>query len=196
MPKPEIHNPFFYHRGRRFEAIIGKTGKYHHIFGATGGFQIESAGNIKPLLHQLLTLDTTDPILAGILPNLPRLPIFYGFHYESGRLEYDLPSPDTIRITELKPKYNLNWPYENYPESFPSQPFTITEPEPCELATFKAEVWQGIDDKYADHFVAIIPPSDSYQVDLWRPGRNLDDIHLKFFFNPQTQHAVIYNECD
>ena len=92
-PEPEIHNPFFFYRGHRFEAVIGVGGKYQHAFGAVGGFTVHGQPQGKRGLHQLLTLDTSDPVLAGIFPALPRLPLFYGFHYKSGGVSISVQTP-------------------------------------------------------------------------------------------------------
>jgi hypothetical protein len=117
----EIHNPFFFYRGRQFEAVIGRRNEYQHAFGAVGGFTVRGRPEGQRGLHQLLTLDTRDPALAGIFSGLPRLPLFYGFHYEEGLVEYQITDPSTISITELDAtSYEVHWPYPDYPAAFPS----------------------------------------------------------------------------
>lgn len=195
--KPEIHNPFFFYRGHRFEGVVGIRNEFQHTFGASGGFTVNGQPVGKRGLHQLLTLDTGDPVLTGIFSDIPRLPLFYGFHYESGLVEYRLTDTSTIAITSLdESSYDVQWPYEGYPETFPVHSLTLTPPTPCDLATFERDVWQGIDRHFADCFIAIIPPSDAYGVNLWRPRNNLDSIHVKCFVNPTSKEVVIYNECD
>jgi hypothetical protein len=197
---PEIHNPFFFWRGYRFEAVVGKQSKYHHSFGAVGGFKVLGQPPGKRGLHQILTLDLRDPALAAlgaVLQGISRLPIFYGFYYESGTVEYVLTKDGVISISELdKTTYDIHWPYDDYPASFPVQPITLTSPVPCDLATFAREVWQGIKPRFSDHFIAIIPPSDAYGVNLWHPENNCDFIHVKSFFDPISRQTVVYNECD
>jgi hypothetical protein len=78
----------------------------------------------------------------------------------------------------------------------PVHPFILTEPTECDLATFERRVWQHIDRRFAEHFIAIIPPSDAYDVNLWEEEGNCDHIHIKCFVDPATNRAVIYNECD
>lgn len=197
MANRDIHNPFFFYRGRRFEAVIGTSDDYRHAFGNVGGFTVRGVPPGKRGPHQLLTLDTRDPVLAGIFPDLPLLPLFYSFHYEDGTVKYELTDPTTISITELSDQdYDVNWPYTGYPEVFPVQSFTLTEPTECDLESFEKEVWQGIDRRWAEHFIAIIPPSDTYGVNLWDKNSNCDFVHVKCFIEPGTGRAVIYNECD
>ena len=197
LPEPEIHNPFFFYRGRRFEAVIGTRGKYQHSFGAVGGFAVHGQPQDQRGLHQLLTLDTSDPVLAGIFSGLPLLPLFYGFHYESGGVEYRLTDATTIAITKLDAtSYDEHWPYAGYPATFPVQPFTLTEPKRCSLKTFGRDVWQDVERRFANHFIAIIPSSDAYHVNLWHDDNNFDDIHIKCFVDPATRQVVVYNECD
>jgi hypothetical protein len=196
MPNPEIHNPFFFFRGRRFEAVIGTRNEYRHAFGAVGGFRVNGQPKRKRGLHQLLTLDTRDPVLAGIFSDLPLLPIFYGFHYESGIVEYQITDASTVSITQLdESSYDVDWPYEGYPAAFPVHPFTLTQPTECDLATFERDVSQHVHRRWADHFIAIIPPSDAYGVNLWHEDNNFDHIHVKCFVDPATRRAVIENEC-
>ena len=197
MPQPEIHNPFFFYRGRRFEAVIGARNEFQHAFGAVGGFTVHGQPKGKRGLHQLLTLDTRDPALAGIFSGVPLLPLFYGFHYESGLVEYQVTDATTVNITKLdETSYDVLWPYEGYPAAFPVHPFTLTQPTQCDLDTFERAVWQHIDRRFADQFIAIVPPSDAYEVNLWHDASNFDDIHVKCFVDPATKRAVIYNECD
>lgn len=197
MPRQDIHNPFFYFRGQRFEAVIGTSGEYDHWFGSAGDFKVNGQPKGKRGIHQLMTLDLRDPIISNIFSGIDRLPLFYGFHYESGHLEYAIADSRSITITDLdESSYSIDWPYPEYPAEFPVIPFTLTSPSRCSLETFEEDVWQHVDRRFADHFIAIIPPSDAYGVNLWDKKSNCDFVHVKCFIDPSSNHAVVYNECD
>ena len=197
----EIHNPFFYFQGRRFEAIVGNRGPYGHFFGGETAVTIENQPEDFRGIHRVLTLDLHDPILSPIFPGLERLILFHGFEYDPADCEYFMEDSNRIKISKFDAKYySANWPYVNYPVFFPSVPFVLTEPTACTLGEFSKRVWQGVKQRFENEFVAIVPPSDAYGVNLWHDksawNPNFDHIHVKFFVNPLTRRVETYNECD
>lgn len=190
------NNPFFFYAGYRFEANIGRQGAYHHWFGDTGNFKILNPPK-KGSIHQLLELDLNDPTLSPIKKTLEKLPLYYSFQFEEGLLEYTVNSNGAIEITKLDiESFDLEWPYEGYPNSFGKKPISLTAPKESTLEDFQEDVWQWIDPEEKEKFIAVVPPSSLYGVNLWEEDSNFDHIHVKFFFNPETNSVRVYNECD
>lgn len=187
--------PFFFYRNRRFRAQIGKTGPFTHRFGHAFDLHIHGALRVGQV-HQLLSLDLADPILALELAGLSRLPLVYGFQFEEGALEYDLINDNEIRVKSLdEESFCENWPYPHYPSKFTALPFSLGPAEDCTLTKFAEEVWQGIPEDDHDKFICIVPPSSRYGVHLWEES-DFDHIHIKFFVDLTKKHVKVYNECD
>ncbi len=191
-----MNHPFFFHANKRFEALVGRSGPFEHWFGDSGLSKIVNPPKIGAV-QQLLDLDLSDPRLGIANPSIRRLPLFYGFQFEDGFMEYEVLGDCSIRILKLDESSFYNtWPYANYPANFPKLPLDITDPESSTIETFQQDVWQWIDPKESGKFIAIVPPSSLYGVHLWQEDSDFDDVHVKFFFDPVTNHVRIYNECD
>lgn len=194
--KPAPNQPFFFFQNRRFEVQIGMVSQFAHFFGHAENLTIQKRP-LKGSLHQLVNLDLRDPELGVKIAGLTRLPLLYCFQFETGLLEYDILANDQIRITHLDEEgFGEEWPYENYPEYFPKQPFAIGNQADSSLEAFGRDVWQGVEGKEKDKFICIVPPSPLYQVHLWDEDSDFDHIHVKFFVDASTRHVTVYNECD
>lgn len=188
--------PFFFFGNHRFSAEIGKSGEFDHFVGHSDELAIQRRP-AKGTLHQLVSLDLRDPKLGLAVAGLSRLPLLYGFQFESGRLEYDVLADNQIRITHLdEDSFQDDWPYPDYPTTFPKIDFSLTNPEQSSLESFAGDVWQGIRESDRDKFICIVPPSPLFNAHLWRPEDHGDDIHVKIFFDPLKRQVVAYNECD
>ena len=188
--------PFFFSQDHRFNAEIGKAEEFDHFVGHSDDLTIQRRLQ-KGTLHQLVNLDLRDPKLGLTVAGLSRLPILYGFQFESGRLEYDVLADNQIRVTHLdEDSFQDDWPYPGYPRLFPKISFSLTNPEESSLESFAENVWQGIRASERDKFICIVPPSPLFEAHLWRPEDHDDDVHVKVFFDPSNRHVVAYNECD
>jgi hypothetical protein len=190
------NKPFFYYAQTSFEGQVGQKGNFDHWFGHTGTFKIVNPPS-KGKLHQVLELDLKDPAFSFIKCGLDKLPLLYCFQFEDGCLEYDILPDRKIRITKLdEDSYDREWPYEGYPKRFKKIPLKISDPNETTIEEFRTKVWQGITPEESAKFIAVVPPSSLYNFNLWEEDSNFDHIHVKFFFDPNTNSVKVSNACD
>lgn len=109
--------------------MVGVVSKYKHRVGGLSAWSGQvPAGGTKPI-HLIMTLDLSDPSVPFSQPGIRELPLFHPFVYDGSRISYRVVGEHAIEIVK-QPERNAtdNFPFENYPDSFPSQPVALSEP--------------------------------------------------------------------
>ena len=101
-------------------------GSFRHRFGGSSAHRgVVPCGNSQPL-HLLYTFDTTDPLFPVRLPNARFLPFYYCFPYNAGGVGYRVVSDEEIEILYMETtRVESDFPYENYPDTFPETPISL-----------------------------------------------------------------------
>ena len=210
LPAEQMNGPVVVSRGSVRVADFS-TGAGPHVFGGPFGLTLQPAQTnpvkriagivrslvgVRPLLHRVLTLDLTDPILRLHIDGLSRLPLVYGFVYDGCRLKYRVTADDAIELLEMNRQARAaDWPYADYPEAFAARPFTLKNDGEIEPAQVSERTWQGINEiDPSTGIVAIVPPSSQYGVSLWGDG---DDelVQVVFEIDPASRTVTAYNQC-
>ncbi len=191
--KPKLLVPFFYYKQRRFEAKINHTGEFEHFFGHSDDVLISNPSQKR--LNQVMNLDVRDPKLGFTIDGLTRLPLFFCFQFEFGRVEYRVTGENEVKLIEVTgSNFSDDRPYPGFPDEFPRIPMALSSSSPCQLNHFDADVsllFSGNDTK---DFVCIVPPSPLYGVNFWNGAPKFHATHLKFLFDIKNMHVMAYNE--
>jgi hypothetical protein len=97
--------------------------EFGHSFGGEARSHRLKFTNARRSLHLLYRLNLRDERLGIELPGIDWLPLVYCFNYAAydTTLIYRMVSPTEIElIAPLEAKFDRNFPYENYPASFPA----------------------------------------------------------------------------
>jgi len=107
-------------------AVPNATGVFRHRFGGSPTHRgIVPRNNSQPL-HLLYTFDTIDPLFPVRLPNARFLPLYYCFPYNAGGVGYRIVSDEEIEILYMETnRVERDFPYENYPDTFPETPVAL-----------------------------------------------------------------------
>jgi hypothetical protein len=99
---------------------------FQHRFGGSSAHRgVVPRGNSQPL-HLLYTFDTTDPSFPIHLPKARFLPLYYCFPYNGGGVGYRIVSDEEIEILSMETnRVERDFPYENYPDTFPETPISL-----------------------------------------------------------------------
>ena len=89
------------------------------------------------------TIDLTNPHFRLKIPGVRFLPLYNGIRYDSSTIYYRVKSDTEIEILRQdRTKFTPGFPYENYPESFPTLPVSLAVPEEIEFDEDMQEAWQ------------------------------------------------------
>lgn len=109
--------------------MVGVVSKYKHRVGGLSAWSGRvPAGGTKPI-HLIMTLDLSDPSIPFSQPGVRELPLFHPFAYDGSRISYRVVGERAIEIVKQPDRKAAdNFPFENYPESFPCYPVALSEP--------------------------------------------------------------------
>ena len=103
---------------------------FREATGAADGFGHTFGGTPSPdeRVHLLYGLNQADPAIGQIVPGLKWLPLVYHFSYASydGKLIYCVRNHTSIELlAPAAAEYDPDFPYSNYPRSFPKCPVSF-----------------------------------------------------------------------
>lgn len=168
-----------------------------HRFGGPLGLEVRGAARGKPpVLHRVLTLSLSDPLLGFDMHGLNELPLVYGFVYDGCRMTYRVGSDRQIELLGMTPTSPAaDWPYAGYPSAFPEKRFGLRDEGAIEPERVHELTWQGVEGiDPADGVVAIVPPSDAYGVSLWGAGDE-ELVQVVFEIDQHARTVTAYNQC-
>lgn len=102
---------------------------YQHTFGGELGQPVIPPGGSAPC-HLLYTIDTEDPLFPVRIESIRLLPLIYCQQYNAAAMSYRV-EKDGIKVDYVESlKWRDNFPYEDYPKSFPRRSISL---EPVDL---------------------------------------------------------------
>src|SRR5262249_45404538 len=115
-----MHCTIFNHRNPSLLqlAALGAKRKYDHRFGGEIDFNIEKG---KQPIQLLFSFDLVDSRLGLKGPDIDRLPLLNAFRFDGG-FAYQVVTNDRVRILQQGKRASKDFPYEDYPDSFPEYP--------------------------------------------------------------------------
>ena len=195
LPAEQLTGPVVAARARVLVADFSARGGTHR-FGGPLGLEVRGARARSALLHRVLTLSLTDPLLGLSMEGLNELPLVYGLRHDGCRLRYRVTSGRQIELIELTPASPAkSWPYSKYPPKFPERRFALRNDGAIEPEQVDELTWQGVERiDPADGIVAIVPPSKKYGVSLWGSG-DAEQVQVVFEFDLRARTVTAYNQC-
>lgn len=194
-PAAQIEGPVVSVRAQIRRADFGANAGPHR-FGGPLALTVRGAKSKPLVLHRVLTLSSSDPLLGVTIPGVTELPLVYGFVHDACHIEYRVISATEIEMVTLPEEPpSTDWPYEQYPAAFPSKPFALRDDGTIDPDDVDELTWQGLD--HVDPkkgVVAIVPPSALYGVSLWGDG-DAEQVQVVFEVNPAKRTVVVSNQC-
>lgn len=195
MPVEQLIGPVLAVRAKVRLADFAATAGPHR-FGGPLALDIRGAGARPPVLHRVLTLALSDPLLGLAIDGLSELPLIYGFTYDGCRLKYRVTAHRQIELLEMHPQHpSADWPYPGYPAAFAERRFGLRDDGEIEPDQVHELTWQGVETiDPADGVIAIVPPTDQYGASLWGDG---DDelVQVVFEVDADARTVLAYNQC-
>lgn len=144
--------------------------------------------------HLLFRLDTQYLLSEKELP-FSKIPIFFPFNYNS-ELNYKISNDQSIQIeAPITKTISSNYPYENYPKSFPEINFTNSKYINCDKEMFQNYFWQLIDFNEKEEIVFVVPESREYGVSLWTNDNSRAFVSCVFTINIVTGKIHAFTDC-
>jgi hypothetical protein len=176
-------------------------------FGHTFGGELSEFGirciNLEQPLHVLYHLNLSDPAVGVKLPGVKWLPLLYGFAYATydGMIIYRVVNDTEVElIAPADPQYDPDFPYDNYPKSFPQSAVSFArepyDPTIAEDALSLAAVF-GVDrlsEREMQRAVAIIE-REGWRTDEFYSARRPQDFIRSDYRLPFMQGAPS-KSCD
>jgi len=132
----------------------GSRGKYAHRFGGPPHHIGSTFSGCDRPLVLLYTIDLADPNFRLRIPGIRFLPLYNGIRYDSTPVYYRLRSDAEIEILrQERTTFTPEFPYPDYPESFPELPVSLDASEPIEFDRDIQKSWETL--WYPD-----LPPRD------------------------------------
>jgi len=131
--------------------LILEQGDYNHFLGGnafdyTGIYPKKS----KQHVHLVMSLDISDPLLPFESSQLKALPLFYPFKFNGAEMTYCVKNNGVIEILYIDDdEVEDDFPYDNYPETFPKVAFSLKEMtyEEYKIVIFKeVDILTGLSD--------------------------------------------------
>lgn len=141
--------------------------------------------------------------LRKAVPELPSIPLFYGFRHSGCRLEYGIVDESTIEILKLDPETpDEGWPYPSYPREFPRRRFSLEEVACADIGASPAELLgqiatQGLDGfDFAKESVVILPPDpESLGTSFWGDEGDAMGVQVVFRIDALAGIVRVENQC-
>ena len=109
----------------------GTRSKYAHRFSGKAAHKGTTFPGCTRPLTLLYTFDLADPHFRLEIPGIRRLPLYNGMCYDSSPVYYRIKSNAEIEILRQDlTTFTPDFPYDNYPQSFPELPVSLVDPEP------------------------------------------------------------------
>lgn len=194
-PAKQVERPVVVVRGRvRLAEFGGSAGP--HRFGGPLDLDVRGTGGTPIVLHRVLTLALSDPLLGVSMRGIAELPLVYGFLHDACRIKYRVISERRIEMLEMpEAPPSTDWPYENYPSVFPELRFALRDDGEIDPDDVEDLTWQGVEEiDPAEGMVAIVPPSAKYGVSLWGDGDE-EMVQVVFEVDPEAGTVVATNQC-
>lgn len=104
-----------------------ESSAYGHTFGGEPGYRGTIPAGGSKAVHLLFRLNLRDSLMPIRLGDLQWLPLFYPFHYDACGMGYRVVSETEIKILmiETTTQSVSDFPYADYPDSFPLAPVDL-----------------------------------------------------------------------
>lgn len=107
------------------------SGAFRHCFGGATMHSGAAFVGDNHTVDLLFLIDLKDPNVGLTHPNCDLLPLYYPLRYDGGELSYRVESNDKITIiNQTKQPWSADWPYEGYPNPWPSRSIVVQQPFP------------------------------------------------------------------
>ena len=146
-------------------------------------------------IHPLFTLkreilDAFDSI------QFESLPLVYPFMHDGGSIKYQIKNDGDIEVQSILPEVlEDDWPYEDYPTSFPKVSFKLQTAIKMEFEELEDLLPQGLYANNREEIIVVIPPNEDYGVSLWGEHGDVENVLCVFSICPKTGNVYADNQC-